>query len=155
MENQMDSSADANAPILARDGVGQARAYWPLARAAHLDLQLVRQQRVNLLLMGPESAIEAVMSRLEPELREPIRLWTAPDPLELPVAAQTGTLILREVESLPPADQHRLLEWLHASGGRTQVVSTTTSRLLTHVSTGAFLDALYYRLNIVCVDLTT
>ena len=96
-----------------------------------------------------------LMSRLEPELREPIRIWTAPDPLELPVAAQTGTLILRGVDTLPPADQRRLLDWLHASRGLTQVVSTTTSRLLTRVNTGGFLDALYYCLNIVCVDLTT
>jgi len=155
MENQMDSSADANEAILACDGIGQSRAYWPLAQAAHIDLQLVRQQRVNLLLMGSESAIQAVMSRLEPELREPIRIWTAPDPLELPVAAQTGTLILRGVDALPPADQRRLLDWLHASRGLTQVVSTTTSRLLTRVNTGGVLDALYYCLNIVCVDLTT
>jgi sigma-54-interacting transcriptional regulator len=155
MENQMDSSADANQPIFAADGIGDSRAYWPLAQAAHIDLQLVRHQRVNLLLMGPESAIQAVMTRLEPELREPIRIWTAPDPLELPVAAQTGTFILRGVDALLPADQRRLLEWLHASWGHTQVISTTSARLLTRATTGGFLDALYYRLNIVCVDLTT
>jgi DNA-binding NtrC family response regulator len=41
------------------------------------------------------------------------------------------------------------------SAGRTQVISTTNSRLLTLVDCGTFLDTLYYRLNVVCVDVTT
>jgi transcriptional regulator of acetoin/glycerol metabolism len=56
---------------------------------------------------------------------------------------------------VPPADQCRLLTWLEMSGGRIQVVSTTTSPLLPLVESGVFHDTLYYRLNVVCVDLTT
>lgn len=38
--------------------------------------------------------------------------------------------------------------------GNTQIVSTTTSGLLPLVATGGFLEALYYRLNIICIDVT-
>jgi hypothetical protein len=155
MENSSDVFADAGQLILAMHGVPQSRAYWPMARAAHMDLHLMSMRRVNLLLMGTNGVIEEALTRLMPNLREPIRTWTPPDPLELPSPAQSGTLILREVGALPPAEQRRLLEWLELCGGRTQVVSTTTSPLLALVEASAFHDTLYYRLNVVCVDVTT
>jgi hypothetical protein len=126
-----------------------------MAHAAHVDLHLVSRHRVNLLLMGADGVIHDALSRLRSELHEPIRTWTAPDPLELPSPLQSGTLILHGVDALAPPDQHRLVKWLEMSAGRTQVISTTNSRLLTLVDCGTFLDTLYYRLNVVCVDVTT
>jgi DNA-binding NtrC family response regulator len=66
----------------------------------------------------------------------------------------SGTLVLREVGQLSPADQCRLASWLEASGGRMQVISTTTSPLARRVDAGSFLDSLYDRLNVICVDIT-
>lgn len=149
------SNVDGKRSTLALKDVPLTREYWPMARAADMDLHLARLHRVNLLLMGSDRLIEEALLRLMPDLLAPIHTWTAPDPLELPSAVQAGTLILREVGELGPADQCRLAAWLEASGGRTQVISTTTSRLLRRVDAGSFLDSLYYRLNVVCVEITT
>jgi len=54
----------------------------------------------------------------------------------------------------PGAEQRRLLDWLERCAGRYQVVSTTTSPLLALVEARVFHDALFYRLNVVCVDVT-
>jgi hypothetical protein len=154
MENSSDVFADTGHLILAMNGVPQSRAYWPMARAAHIDLHLMRMRRVNLLFMGTDDVIEDALTRLRPNLRQPIQTWTPPDPLELPSPKQSGTLILRDVGALPQAEQRRLLDWLERCAGRYQVVSTTTSPLLALVEAGVFHDALFYRLNVVCVDVT-
>ena len=130
------------------------RTYWPMARAAHVDLHLMTMQRVNLLLMGTDAVVQSALRRLRPNLRGPILTWAPNLPLELPPPGQSGTLILRDVGRLPPADQLHLLEWLEQSGGRTQVISTTASMLLSLVESSEFHDTLYYRLNVACLDLT-
>jgi transcriptional regulator of acetoin/glycerol metabolism len=155
MENSPNVFTDAGQSILSMDGVPQSRAYWPMARAAHVDLHVMSMRRVNVLLMGTDAVIEDALSRLMPNLRGPIQTWTPADPLDLPSPAQSGTLILREVGALHRVDQYRLLKWLEMCGGRTQVVSTTTAPLIALVEAGAFHDTLYYRLNVVCVDVTT
>jgi len=143
MENSSNVSADPG-----------HRTYWPMARAANLDLDLMGRQRVNLLLTGRETLVEDALSRVRPGLRGPTQTWTPPGPLLLPSPTQSGTLILRGVEALSDLDQYRLLKWLDLATGRTQVISTTTGVLLDLVEAGAFHAALYYRLNVVCVDLT-
>jgi hypothetical protein len=155
MENTSNVFAAAERSFRAMDGVPQSRAYWPMARAAHMDLYLTNMRRVNLLVTGPDADVEDALARLMPTLRRPIQTWTPADPLELPSPTESGTLIVRNVAGLPPADQYRMLVWLEMSGGRTQVVSTTASPLLPLVEAGVFHDTLYYRLNVVCVDLTT
>ena len=143
MENSSEVFADAG-----------PRTYWPMARAAHVDLHLLSTQRVNLLLTGANAVVQDALSRLMPTLRGPIQTWTPREPLELPPPAQSGTLILRDVGSLSPGDQYRLLTWLELSSGRTQVISTTSSLLLELVESGGFHDTLYYRLNVACLELT-
>ena len=130
------------------------RTYWPMARAANLDLHLMGRQRVNLLLTGTDELVDQALTRVTPDLRTPIQAWTPHAPLQLPPPTQSGTLILRDVESLSAVDQYRLLRWLDLAAGRTQVISTTTSSLLALVESGLFSDRLYYRLNVACVDLT-
>ena len=120
-----------------------------------MDLYQMSLRRVNLLLMGSDGVIQDTLNRLTPKLAEPVRTWNPSDPLELPSPSQTGTLILREVGALPPIDQRRLLKWLELSVGRVQVVSTSSSRLMARVDVGAFLETLYYRLNVVCFDMTS
>src|SRR5688572_15406885 len=114
MENSSNAFAD-----------GGYRTYWPMARAAHLDLNLVGSPRVNLLLIGTEEVVRAALNRLMPTLRGPIQTWTPGAPLPLASPAQSGTLILRDVEHLSDIDQYRLLKWLDTSLGRMQIVSTT------------------------------
>lgn len=154
MENSSKLFAEATRHSLRIDGVPQSREYWPMARAAHMDLQLMRMPRVNLLLMGPDNVIQNVLNALLPNLRASIQYWCPGEPLVLPLGAQPGTLILRDVGALTPEDQLRLLGWLEMTAGATQVVSTTTSPLLSRVDAGRFLDTLYYRLNTICVNVT-
>jgi hypothetical protein len=135
--------------------VSQLREDWRVARAAHTELALLGMPRVNLLLTGAEGVIENLLDALLPNFREPIGQWSPGDRLLLPPAKLIRTMILREVGAMPDEDQRRLLEWLNEAAGRTQVVSTTSAPLLPRVEAGAFIDALYYRLNIVCVDATS
>jgi Sigma-54 interaction domain len=155
MVNTSNVVAATGHPILPQDDSAQPRAYWPMARVAHMDLHLLSSWRVNLMLMGSEGVIQDTLDKLTPRLAEPVRTWNRSDPLELPSPPQSGTLILREVGALSAIDQWRLLKWLEQSVGRVQVVSTSSSRLLAMVDAGAFLETLYYRLNVVSVDVTT
>jgi hypothetical protein len=125
---------------------------WAMARDALMDLQLARMPRVNLLLIGADGVTQNALNMLLPGLRTPIETCRASERLALPSSTQAGTMILRDVDALTTDDQHRLLNWLELCVGRTQVVSTTGSPLLSRVEEGGFLDTLYYRLNTVCVD---
>ena len=125
----------------------------PIPGGADMDLHLMTRRRVNLLLIGPEEVIEDTLYSLGPKLALAIRTWHAPDPLELPHPSQPGTLILRDVALLSPVDQSRLCTWMERSAGRMQVVGTTNSPLMAKVDSGAFLDHLYYRLNVGMVDM--
>jgi Sigma-54 interaction domain len=134
--------------------VPHAREYWPMARADHMDLQLSRVRRMNVLLTGSDGVIQNALSRLVPSLQGPVQIWRPSERLVLPIPADVGTLILRDVGALLPVDQCRLLVWLEEAAGFTQVVSTTAAPLLARVEASLFLDSLYYRLNTVCVDVT-
>ena len=125
----------------------------PIPGVADMDLHLMTRRRVNLLLIGPEGVIQDTLYSLGPELAKPIRTWVAPDPLELPHPSQPGTLILRDIASLSPIDQTRLCNWMEHAAGRIRVVGTTNTPLMAKVDSGAFLDHLYYRLNVGMVDM--
>src|SRR5258707_594419 len=108
MENTTNVVRDAGQSIFAMDGINQSRAYWPMARAAHIDLHMTSMQRVNVLLMGTDAVIDDALSRLGLNLRQPVQTWTPAGPLELPSPSQSGTLVLREIGALPRVDQYRL-----------------------------------------------
>jgi len=126
----------------------------PIPGVADMDLHLMTRRRVNLLLIGPDGVIQDTLHSLRSDLAKPIRTWNAPDPLELPHPSQPGTLILKDVALLSPIDQTRLCSWMEHSAGRMRVVGTTSSPLMAKVDSGAFLDHLYYRLNVGMVDMT-
>jgi hypothetical protein len=143
MENSSNVFADAG-----------HRTYWPMARAANADLLLMSMPRVNLLLTGTAPVVQEALARLMPMLRGPVHIWTSGSPLQLPPPTAFGTLILQDVDALSAVDQYRLLKWLDLAAGRTQVISTTGLMLRQEVDADEFHRALYYRLNVACVDLT-
>ena len=118
------------------------------------DWRLARQTRVNLLLLHTDDVPQMVLQTLVQDPEEPVASWCPGERLVLPPAARAGTMILKDVGALAPEDQHRLLDWLEAAAGRTQVVSTTPATLLPRVEAGTFIEQLYYRLNTVCVDMS-
>jgi hypothetical protein len=108
----------------------------------------------NVLLEGPDRSTDDALLLLRPHLREIVD-WKQPGvPLELPTS-EVGTLILQDVGSLDAGEQKRLLTWLAASAQDTQIVSTTACSLFALVRRGLFDEALYYRLNIVLLDVNS
>jgi hypothetical protein len=138
----------------ASETVSRLREDWRAARTAHAEIAQLGMPRVNMLLMGPDGVMEYLLDALVPDLREPIGRWSPGDVLLLPPPPLIGTMVLQEVGAMPLEDQLKLLEWLQMAAGRTQVIATTTRPLLRLVQRGQFLEALYYRLNIVAIDAT-
>jgi hypothetical protein len=134
------------------DTVGSSRAQpEPVARAQAVprDCRIAKASRSNLFLIGRTTRVEPVIDALWPGVahvgwRPGRRLW-------FPFEAET--FVLYDVDCLWRGEQRRLMEWLTARGGRTQLVTTSTEPLTDRVQANAFLDTLYYRLNTVCVDL--
>jgi hypothetical protein len=145
------SRGAANTALLER--VSHLRDDWREAQAMHLELQEMGMPRVNLLLVGPDSVTQHVLLLLLPDLTNPITTWCPGEPLVLP-PAHSGTMIFHDVGSLGSADQYRLLEHLNGAGRQTQIVSTSPTPLLPRVHARTFDDALYYRLNHVCMHST-
>jgi len=137
------------------DRVTQLREDWRLARAARAELTRLGMPRANTLLTGSEGTIAYLLDALLPDLREPVGRWCPGEQLLLPPPALIGTMIFQDVGEMPEDDQRRLLQWIASAAGRTQVISTTSASLLPCVETGSFLDALYYRLNVILIDATS
>ena len=66
-----------------------------------------------------------------------------------------GTLLLRNLHALTPAEQGQLFEALNDWLSGAQVISTSATGLMPLVRDGRFLESLYYRLNTILIDVTT
>ena len=108
--------------------------------------------RPNLLLAGQQSATDAMLLALKPHLARPHWRCREAKRLSLPQPAK-GTLILCEVGALVREQQDNLLEWLNHVEEGVQIVSTTATPIFRLVEEGTFLANLYYRLNVVRLDL--
>jgi hypothetical protein len=112
--------------------------------------RVARMARLNLLLIARDVDPRKILDALRSDCHEPITTWTPGDVLVLPASARAGTLLLEDVSALTLEDQRSLYRWLEASTRRMQVVSITSRCLLPSIQDGAFLEMLYYRLNIIC-----
>ncbi len=110
----------------------------------------------NLCLIGGSDNTNALIDDLRPHLIEPvISVRSSGEPLELPaVGDAVGTLILFDVERLALADQHSLMTWLAHCKRPPRLISTAQESILVMIGAGRFLAALYYRLNVICLDVT-
>jgi hypothetical protein len=119
------------------------------------DCQVARFSGTNLLLIGAKARVEGIVHSLW--ARDAQTTWRPGQALTLPEPSggRVGrtTVIIHEVGELPREEQRRLSEWLEANPNRTHVVSTSAAPLHLRVAAGAFLDALYYRLNTICVEI--
>jgi len=107
--------------------------------------------RLNVLLEGPEASTLAVLRLLQPHLPAPVIRRTKGAPFQIP-AGEVGALILEDVGGLGAEEQARLLAWIDRRP-LTQIVSTTAYPLFGFVTRGGFDASLYYRLNIILVEL--
>jgi hypothetical protein len=92
-----------------------------------------------------------VLRQLEPSFQTPLLHWPH-DGEPWTNGFVPSTLILHQASALGRDDQQSLLAWLSDAGRRVQVISLDSGDLYPLVQNGAFLQALYYRLNCVVVD---
>lgn len=113
----------------------------------------VRTQH-NLLLEGSPSDTEERLAALKPHLREPVCEFWPTDGACVPQPHE-GTLILLEVARLDAAQQTTLLRWFDQfeEPVPVRIVSTSSEPLFSFVGSGAFRSELYYRLNVVLIEL--
>ena len=108
-----------------------------------------RSPQHNVLLEGPAASTDAVLRLLAPHLHAV--MWKPRGaPFEVP-AGDIGALILQDVDGLSAQDQSQLLTWIDANPD-VQIVSTTAYRLFALVARGRFDAALYYRLNVILLN---
>jgi hypothetical protein len=117
------------------------------------DGALLRAIPVNTLLIGPTAKVDALIAALLPQLESPVAHWWPTESQPLP-RLTSGTLILHDVAAIPPERQAWFSARLGALGRPVRVISTSETRVWPLVQRGAFLASLYYRLNVLCLDLT-
>jgi len=112
------------------------------------DWWVLQGRHPNVLVTGPRDATRAFLAVITASLQQPVHQLACRGPLNLPTAS--GTIVLDDVDVLPRDQQEDLLRWLDAAQcTKCQTVALTTVPLYSQVQTGAFLDTLYYRLNVV------
>lgn len=124
-----------------------------LANTLGDEAAMVRFVRANTLLIGPAVRVDALIRAWMPELPSPIVEWRPSDNRPVPLLIG-GTLILRDLASVPPERQQWFEARLRALGHRVRVVSTSAAPVWPVVQRGDFLASLYYRLNVWYVNLT-
>jgi hypothetical protein len=129
-----------------RDEPGDAAAGFSAA-----ERRILIRHRPSALIVGPVSATEAVLLTLEPSLVDPLTFWQPGADLAFP--SPGGTLILRNVSNLTSNEQSALLGWLDRDRRGTQIISTSPQPLMPLLEKGLFSDVLYYRLNLVYIEL--
>jgi hypothetical protein len=128
----------------------------PAFLPAHLraEWDAVCQGRHNFLLVGTASDTTEILTAMKPHLREPLQHYSPKAGLPVPRPID-GTFVLLEAARLDGEQQKQLLQWLEQFEQRAhvQVISTTSKPLFSLVKTGRFLVELYYKLNVVRMDL--
>jgi hypothetical protein len=138
------------AAVRRRDISSDAHAFIDRVSSRSSEIDMARRERTNVFLIGPAARCNDVIATLGSDLIEPMVVCRARDGLVLPSAVMVRTLVLRDVDALGHADQRRLFVWL-GDAVAVKVISTASASLLPGIERGAFLDALYYRLNTICI----
>jgi transcriptional regulator of aromatic amino acid metabolism len=111
----------------------------------------VRDLRPNFLVMCSDVESEAITKHLMTFCAPPFHVCALPGMLRLP-RASGGTLFLEGVAALTLSQQIVLNDWIGAGHGDVQIVSMTSAPLWPLVEDGEFLEGLFFRLNVVCLE---
>lgn len=112
------------------------------------DWHLLVTARPNVLLEGAHETTDLVVGEAMEWLPAPHATWCGAPPR----GDRPATLVVRSISALDGDEQRSLYEWLDAPGNRVQVISTTNEPLYPMVGRGVFLESLYYRLNVMRLD---
>ena len=104
--------------------------------------------RPNLLIVCASEEIEVVVTRVMGLCKRPVHARQLPGELSLSEDL-TGTLLLWDVAQLTRGQQMKLHDWITDRPRDAQVISITSASLLPLVEDGQFLEALFYRINVV------
>jgi transcriptional regulator of acetoin/glycerol metabolism len=107
--------------------------------------------RPNLLVLCAGRTRDAVITSLMTSCSPPFHHCALPGPLQLP-ADRNGTLFLNDAAAMTLSQQIALNDWMDRGHGDVQIISVTSEPLWPLVEQGAFLEGLFYRLNIVCLE---
>jgi hypothetical protein len=126
----------------------------PGAESLLSDEGLARFTELNLLIMGADDVVARFVTSLWPYFLAPRVVRRRGEQLPvLPPSRPAGTILVYDVDTLTRREQDTLHRWMNAGNTGTRVVSTTTQSLLPVMETGGFSDELYYRLNVLTLDL--
>jgi hypothetical protein len=150
------SDSSASDALRAQRAVNPPPARQPMPPPAHVAIQAgdwntFVASRANAIIVGTEEAALGVWTAMWPSLKKPIH-WVEAERLSLP-RRPAGTLILQGADALTASDQRGLFEWLEGDACATRILTTTRRPLFPLVEGGSFLEALYYRLNVVLLVL--
>jgi hypothetical protein len=112
---------------------------------------IFQRAQPHALLVGSEASANAAILRLLPYLRAPVVRWQ-PAALAEPAAQLMGTLVIWDVDTLDRMQQERLLAWIDSHAADVQVISVGKGPVFPLVQRGEFLAPLYYRLNMMLLD---
>ena len=136
---------DAGFSVVAASG-----AYAPASQGSSLANELrLYTVRPNMLVIGPVALVEAMLSTTA-MLLTPVCYWTSDVPLSTLGAERT--VVIRDVATWCLDRQEALLTWLSQPNRRPQIIATSSIKIFPLVTQGLFLEALYYRLNTILLD---
>lgn len=113
----------------------------------------LRDKRPHLTIVAQGLPLEVVTDRLMTVCRPPVLPSILPGRLHLP-ASRRGTVLLQNVTGLSLPQQIVLNDWIDEGSGDAQIISISTTPLWKLVNYGDFLESLFYRLNVVCLEAT-
>jgi transcriptional regulator of aromatic amino acid metabolism len=110
------------------------------------------ERHPHLLLDCNEAEVECIRLGLLQWGTGPVWHIKLPGLLTLP-RGRRGTLLLEGVHRMTLAQQIALYDWMTWGGKKMQVISLTTAAIDGLVASGQFLEGLFYRLNMVRLDI--
>lgn len=108
--------------------------------------------RSNLLINCAAGELNRMLGDLLEWCGPAVRACSLPGPLDLP-SGYAGTLLLTRIEEMSAEQQVALFDWMTKMHTTARVVSVATTRLDRLVRQGRFLEDLFYRLNVVQMDI--
>jgi hypothetical protein len=132
-------------------GCGTGEDEWTSFGIPEEERRLFEHQKPNVLIIGSGPSVERIVRLLERTSIPPIVRCDA-CPLTLP-PVEVGTLVISHVERLSTVDQQLLFAWLSFTAPRRQVITTADVPLFPAVVRNTFSEALFYRLNAMCLML--
>jgi len=108
---------------------------------------ILRIARPNVLILGPDYETRRTIEAIRPHLATPIATWETETPFR--------TLVVEDVDRLTVTQQQRLFHLIIDRSDPIQIVATSQHDVFAAVESGAFMDRLYYQLNVILLDLLT